>query len=498
MAIQLAIEPRPINAPVGPLVTPANPAVTPDAVKALTDSFREGFITSQDIIDRLGQTGQLKRQAETQQAREFVDPAAVAARQAAVQAGGSQAGLVSAQAKAGIPYANDMARLAFEKQQEDALYGDAVKTFKQYRPPILNADGSQNLPAMAEAGTYYLNANRLLQRSKDLMERSQHGLAGNWVVTKDKDTNAEIRRFINARGEDITSIPGQENPNVTKYRDLEDQAHELEGDAYEMISYPTDVNKIINEHKKAQSESLVAPKTGASKPSVMPEAGKAQVYQGQGIEGPIPGMTAVEILDRTRGLETYKTWAEKADSIERFKAVVAAYGSDPEGVQPIMSSEGVSVGKDVELANAVLQMSTPGSTPGGRGQPEFRVTSIAEAQPLIERILNIKAEVLGQERFGPQTRARLIEAGQRAAESKERGAREAIQLAASQLPPGTNPKKVFLGSELEFLSGGSTPASIKTGSQMAAPVAGSTIKRVVNGTTIYERVNADGTRTRTQ
>ncbi len=78
---------RPVNVPVGPLVTPADPNVMREAVEGIGDAFRKGFITADEVVQRIGARAKAREKADiatagAQQmvAEEFVQPAAQAAR----------------------------------------------------------------------------------------------------------------------------------------------------------------------------------------------------------------------------------------------------------------------------------------------------------------------------------------------------------------------------------------------------------------------------------
>lgn len=71
---------RAINVPVGPLATSAEAVVTPNAVAALSDAFRKGIITSDDIISRYGDLAKTKEKAELMSLGEAMSPEQQAAR----------------------------------------------------------------------------------------------------------------------------------------------------------------------------------------------------------------------------------------------------------------------------------------------------------------------------------------------------------------------------------------------------------------------------------
>jgi hypothetical protein len=140
-----------------PLVTSADPSVVgPQAVQNLVDSFRQGFITGNDIMDRIGAVGQAKRKAELEQLGEYVDPQFIEARKsaAAAQTAQNQLQLTQAQASTG----NVQALADYQKQQAQwatANLGDkaAIDAYTMYNRPLKKADGSYDFDQMADLGT---------------------------------------------------------------------------------------------------------------------------------------------------------------------------------------------------------------------------------------------------------------------------------------------------------------------------------------------------------
>jgi len=81
------------NAPalLAQAVAPLDRVVSPDAVAAVTDAFRKGQISADDIIERYGELAKTKEKAQIQNLHEFISPEAIDARKAATQLMGDRA-----------------------------------------------------------------------------------------------------------------------------------------------------------------------------------------------------------------------------------------------------------------------------------------------------------------------------------------------------------------------------------------------------------------------
>lgn len=72
---------------VNQLVRPAEAVVEPRATAMLTDAFRQGVITADDIVSRIGELGKTREKAEIMQAKEAISPEAQALRAQQVATG---------------------------------------------------------------------------------------------------------------------------------------------------------------------------------------------------------------------------------------------------------------------------------------------------------------------------------------------------------------------------------------------------------------------------
>lgn len=92
-----AVVPLQTNAPalLSQAVAPLDRVVSPDAVAAVTDAFRKGQISADDIIERYGELSKTKEKAQIQNLHEFISPEGIQARQNATHAANTEAILKS-------------------------------------------------------------------------------------------------------------------------------------------------------------------------------------------------------------------------------------------------------------------------------------------------------------------------------------------------------------------------------------------------------------------
>src|SRR6267142_620914 len=179
-----------------PLVTAPAGVVTPNAVAAMTDAFRSGAITAQDIIDRIGAVGQAKKKAELQSLQEFTNPATIEARRQAVLAANANAQLAQQQASA-----------AGGLVQPTAALTAAQIAAQQQTLPLQTALTQQQL----EMNARFMYPQAVLGIIQERMKP-----AGPPVSSVDPQTGTPFTRMFNSIGEDIT--PG--SPTHSAYDKL--------------------------------------------------------------------------------------------------------------------------------------------------------------------------------------------------------------------------------------------------------------------------------------
>lgn len=489
------VQPKQISSLGQPIVPTIEPVVTQDAMKKLTDAFRQGFITTNDILDRARE--QDKQNLLLQRAKEEVSPEAVAARKAA----------------------NELTTEKALGERETMLSKDFVAAYLRYNLPLKKSDGTPDYTGMAEVGQKYADYERLLKYSE--MGVTPAGQPVTWTDEK----GIKHVQVFNAFGEDITQVPGKVNKvleehqkNLRKARsfilqnDKEPEVPEGEEPPQidvsskqaapvaitpaPVVSAPAPVRtvgappveiapkipsavgpltdwtqqvpvihggpapSIIVPQQPTVAVAPTAPPVAAAPPVIQPP--EATLFYTPG-EGRTMGseFKPDEYMKDVRSSELYKNWAEKTPAISGFRATARAYQSKPEG--------SITTQDDIDLANAALQIASPGSTAGGRGMEAYRITRIEDSIPLLERLLDLPDVVLKRNKFPKGTRDRIIAITERKAEEIERLGRDTIQSAQERLKTqGLNPA-VFLFEPEKQLVKGPAGASQAVGGTITLP-----------------------------
>jgi hypothetical protein len=452
------VQPKQLSSLGQPFVTDLTPAVTQDAVQKLVEGFRSGYITTQDIMSRASTLSATKSRAELQMAREIISPEAIQARK--------EAQMLEAEKARG--------------EREVGLAKDFVGAYLRYNLPLKKADGSTDYTGMAEVGQKYADNERLLKYA----ELGTKGEPRQFIDDKGRTHTVMINSF----GEDITPVPGKKNAILENYQKMaqkartfllqnDDEPEVPEGGTAPVIEVAP---KIMTPGPSPMITALApqpfqyvpegavqgAPTPiAAAAPMVQPAQPVAaapvvapKVAPGVPEYEPFTGMITAttfkpdDYMKDVRGSELYKNWAEKTPAIAGFRATVRAYQAAP-GAQ-------ITTQNDIDLANAALQIASPGATAGGRGMESYRVTRIEEAVPLLERLLDLPDVVLKRNKFPEETRNRIIEITERKAQQLEGLARDTLTSAKARLAEqGADSESVFFGPEKDLLGGAQSSAS---------------------------------------
>lgn len=126
--------------------------VEPRAVAQLSEAFRNGYITADDIVARVGENGKAKKKAELQFATEATSPEAISARK-------NQTALAGAQAGASLPLVQPHADLQAAEMERQAAYQKypAAAFFDQFAPALgleqpMDSQGKPDWSKKAEIG----------------------------------------------------------------------------------------------------------------------------------------------------------------------------------------------------------------------------------------------------------------------------------------------------------------------------------------------------------
>jgi hypothetical protein len=408
-----------------PLVTPLQPVVTPSAVSALTDAFRQGFITSKDVFDTIGPVGQAKKKAELTGLDEFTSPDALAARKATLQAQAAQAQLAQATASANtglVQPTADLQAANIQKQKEEVLSKNAIDAWTQWNLPIYNEDGTPNYDAMKQAGMKYVRANSMLSYANQ-------GLTGQRVETKDPKTGQPKYIILNSMGQDVS-------PDTADHKHYSDMRRE----AWNLFMSEPDIPEAPKPAANGASAPAAPAAPAASKPLITPNAASSSasaapvIQPWQGISaGPVPGTTVPEVMATAGQDPTYTGWKEKVNAIGKFHdaatQIDAPINSEYERAKlgpinlPVMRT------RDLALVSAMRQLATPTVSSSVRGAPEFQMKEFEEELPKVEALLNAPGKIAGTSELTPELRTRLIRLGNTYVKNLETHALPPIQRA---------------------------------------------------------------------
>lgn len=497
-----SVQPKGINSPQ--MVGQVEPAATPSAVAQLADAFRQGFITTNDMMAHTGGNalarGLVERKkiaTEEQLLKEQMDPVAIDARNEAMRSVGAKA----------------------KQERETQLTKQFVDEWLVDNLPLYNADGTPDNKGMAVGGQARV-------QSKRALAYAQAGMVGKPVTRVDKYGN-EYTDYYNAYGEKVTEEPGKPNPTLEHYRKIfrKESAFLIKnndepGNDVPEGKKPSDyrVPSVLAESKAPQDEAAapmvtalppVVPAVVPVEPSpaviqratagVTPVAGVAggvipglpsvgatwsggtpQVFASQPAPkviveptaagpavtvqptaapeapGPLsydPNMgilTKVAPFDKQafmkdfRGAAQYQNWTDKIRSIDSARSTARAYDALPKG--------SVTTHLDVDLANAALQLSAQGTSAGGRSMQEFQVKRLEDAIPLLERIPDLAGHILGTDKFPKEVRDRIIASNERKAQELESRAADVVRAAQrGLLERRIDPGDTFFDSEKQLL-----------------------------------------------
>lgn len=160
------------------LIGQADPSiVAPRAVSVLSDAFRSGQITANDIHDRVSERAKAKEKMEIVMANrataEAEDPALQEARRQQMLAAGAQGQLAGAQANAAMPNVNEIEQLKLQMAQNAAQvqkYPMSTKfpelAAKYSVPTPRNPDGSLDYAKMSDLGAKLIAHDAKVENAK--------------------------------------------------------------------------------------------------------------------------------------------------------------------------------------------------------------------------------------------------------------------------------------------------------------------------------------------
>lgn len=175
--------------------------VEPRAVAALTDAFRQGVVSSDDIVSRIGQLGKSKKKAEIMQAQEAVSPEQQALRAKQVAAGTEQAALAEAQAERGQVL-----------QQYPAIaYFDKLAPAAGIQAPTL-PDGTPDYQQMEKIGAQLAVHQAQRAEAQAKLDNIEDVTQGNTIFSKTKQGEIVDQTYVAGLRKQATAPFQQQAP----------------------------------------------------------------------------------------------------------------------------------------------------------------------------------------------------------------------------------------------------------------------------------------------
>jgi hypothetical protein len=379
-----------------PLVTSAADVINPSATEQLTDAFRKGFITADDVIQRIGPVGQAQTKANVLALNEFASPEQIAARRAQAEAALSGSQLQTAQNQASEPLVSPLA----QKAKADIWQKNALDTYQEhYGVPLYVKDNQGNdtdqpdIKTMASKGAEIIQAKQAIGYANSMLQ-------GSWQVRKDKDGTAH-EVLLNKMGQDVTPVKG--NPWYDHFSDLQMQGEQV---VFQPRSVnPNDVNWHPTPPKPGEAAS--APNTA------QPSADLIQPYvPGTGIpSGPKPGTTdpeQIELQGKLRQQLKEEDAKKVYDQGQTFFNRIKKIGEDLKSLpleQQRIGSAALNT-QDSALADAVVKLFDPSGV-----VREFKWNKVVEDSPRLEGIRSLLQTVQSTGKMSAITRQQLIQEG---------------------------------------------------------------------------------------
>lgn len=493
------VQPKQISSLGQAMVPTIEPVVTQDAMTKLTNAFRQGWITTNDILDRARE--QDKQNLVLQRAREEVSPEQVAARKAKAEAETA----VSLQSKAeqnnkfayerflksgrALPRdeQGNVDHTAVISQGSDFLQADEeMKTALmglQSQPKIVrDSKGNAVVLDINAAKENVSYGSEAYKRYQKMLSHSSHILHGTPELSGVPAGAHPAVDLSQTPGAPAATTPAAAAPVVVPaappgsvaalpvpgrvygappveiapkipsavfpLTDWTQQVPVIHGGPAPSIVIPQQAAPVITP---------VAPPVAAAPPVIQPGVVPAG---GMDITGAVPYLNPDfkpdEYMKEVRSSELYKNWAEKTPAIAGFRATARAYQDKPAGA--------ITVQDDIDLANSALQIASPGTTAGGRGMEAYRINRIEDSIPYLERFLDIKAVTLKEHKFPKETRERIIAATERKAQEIEKLGRDTLHSAQERLTTEyRDPAKYLFEPEKQLISGSTRTTSVPGG-----------------------------------
>ena len=497
-----------VSVPQAPLVTPATPT-SQDAVSAMVDAFRKGFVTSQDIVDRIGVVGQAKDKALLESLGEHVSPEAIQARMEGFRAARDRAAIESAQAQANLPLVQPQAELNAAKigsETASVNYGPTgLAAFQQSAPWFGESADDYKLPGgQRDFGAMARRGNEIA---------AQMNIANSWIeqltpVSKRTVTDASGNVFeqdLNKWGVDVTPPNPQSGFHgsdaywgyVDQLKPVLPKFHPLRG---KFLMNPTGSKDEVPGRPAGADhlvQPLVTPEDAAQKRAALVESGMPvqqaltvpdSDFQNTVAPAVTPAVTpvvnpVVPAAAKALGIpvkaapgnawneQDARASLEKAEPYKDWQATtknIGAFESNARQIETLtpaqQRSRNLNVA-DIGLAESLIKMYDPTGV-----IREFKWEKFEKNQPLLSKLKNVQSAVLGNGSFTPETRKELIKMGYDIIKEREKAALPHLELAAKRIGsnPNANLENVLTEDDKRVLAQKFTMPSASSGANIPA------------------------------
>ena len=408
-----------------PLVTnPDLSSTDSGAVQNLVQAYHQGFVSADDIVNRIGQQATAQKKATLEALKEYVDPEMINARL-------GQAKLAGALVQPQI----DAQTLELRRQAANSAWGGGVDAFQNYAPLFghaempQNPDGSPDFMTMGKLGRQFMLP---AQRYKLALQGLEVDPSRTQELV-DPQTGKKGKKVFNKWGQEIT--PG--SPGESAYRGLM-MLPGMPGAAPEPGAFST----LITPQQSAPAQPQTQPVIPA--PGAQPQTQVGTYNPDLGVvTGQEKGYMATpdEISAEYQKQKSYELWEQQKKFAQSFDTTAKRIEQIPAADQ--RSGKTPMNALDIALAESIIKLYDP-----GMAIREFKWDKLAEAQPYLERLPNWRPEFLKSGTLTPEGRQRLIEMGYDNIDGADNSVRPHFQRAAQQATAaGLDPTKILNADE---------------------------------------------------
>lgn len=382
-----------------PLVTPADPnTLGSSAVSNLVDAFRQGFITQDDIVSRIGDVAQAKNKALLEQLGEYVSPDAIKARHNELTLSDP---------------ATEAKRWELERAKWNTVFNGGVDAFQQFGPWFghsavpTKADGTPDFQAMGKLGQTF-------KQPLYMAEIAQQGLTPDPARTQETQdaSGKKGKKTFNKFGVDIS--PG--SPGEAYYRSL-------------MGLFPgktppgTAPDPTANPEKAAPIPGHGAVSPAGAPSAYDPELG-AMTKPGMDI-----GEAREKILDKN---QSFKIWESNKGNIDAFHNIVNTLEETKDATNPADIQRRLEAERGLIYTLSELQQNQQQGTIPRSVLTEWE--HIVANPNLTDRVKSIVGKATGNHPLTENQVESLIALGKNQIAGKSSAALSGLKLAKRQNP----------------------------------------------------------------